>query len=230
MRAERRGGWSLALSCLALSGCSGFADGRPELARARAGEPRYVHEVSELGDPRVPAGPGQAPGPPEAIEALRPWLSQGGPRQRLSALEGLRRLSARTPGLIRARYPDLFDAALTDEVAEVRWRAAWAIGRLELARPGLVSALRDPDPRVAERAAWAIGRSGDPGAVPLLIEALEREAPVPATAEAALARLTFEHLGRDPAAWRAWLAQGGRAVGGDAPLADPPAEGGRPPR
>lgn len=224
MRADWRARGASALACLGASGCLSFADGRPELERARAGEPRYLHEVGELGDPRVPSGPAQAPGLPEAIEALRPWLSQGDLRQRLSALEGLRRLSARAPGLIRSRYPDLFDPALGDAAAELRWRAAWAIGRLELARPGLVTALRDPDPRVAERAAWAIGRSGDPGAVPLLIEALEREAPVPATAEAALVRLTFEHLGRDPAAWRAWLARGGAAVG------DPPREGQRPPR
>lgn len=190
---------------LLLSGCLGGAGGRARLEAARAGLPRALHEVGELGDPRVPAGRAASPRIDEALDALRPWAAKGGLATRLAAVEGLRRLAERTPGLVRGRYQDLFDRPLEDPAPEVRWRAAWAIGRLGLARPGLLRALNDPSPRVAERAAWATGRAGDPGAVPALIEALGGEPLVAVSAEAALNALTGQRLGRDPAAWRAWV-------------------------
>lgn len=185
-----------------LAGCLATGDGRPELEAARVGQARGVHEVGELGDPRVPVGLALAPRQDQALEALRPWLAAPDPFLRLTALEALRRLAERAPSLVRARYPDLFDPALADPDPTLRWRAAWAIGRVGLRRPGLRPLLRDPAWRVAERAAWALGRGGDPEAVPDLVAALAREEPVAAAAERALEAITGARRGRDPAAWR----------------------------
>lgn len=192
-----------ALLAALLAGCA-FQDGRYELEQARLGRARYVHEASELGDPKVPAGPALTPNPDEAILAVRPWLGSPDRDLRLTAIEGLRRLAQRAPSLVKTRFPDLFDAPLEDADPAVRWRAAWALGRLGLSRPPLLAALGDPVPRVAERAAWALGRARDPEAVPALVEALSREEPVASAAAAALERVTGERHGSDPAAWRSW--------------------------
>lgn len=195
----------LATACLPLAGCLTFADGREELEQARLGRARYVHEVGELGDPKVPAGPALTANPDQAIEAIRPWLASPDRDLRLTTVEGLRRLAQRAPSLVKTRFPDLFDPALADADPGVRWRAAWALGRIGLSRPLLRAALLDPVARVAERAAWALGQARDDSAVEPLLAALEREEPVASAAALALERVTGAKLGRDPAAWRGWV-------------------------
>ena len=201
---------ALALSCallsLALSGCASCS-GSEVFEGAARGELRAVHELGEWGDPLVPPPQTYAlAGVPAALEALRPHLAHANPFHRLVALESFRRLGQRAKGLVRTRFPELADPLLADPDPELRWRAAWTLGRLELTRPGLRVAASDPDLRVAERALWALGEARDPEAVDALLANLERPAPLPARAEASLRRITGLKLS-SPAAWQEWAAK-----------------------
>ena len=62
-----------------------------------------------------------------------------------------------------------------------RARAVELLGATEVARalPEVARALHDRDPAVRAVAARALGRMGDPGAVPLLLAALEKPRPIP---------------------------------------------------
>jgi HEAT repeat protein len=66
--------------------------------------------------------------------------------------------------------------ALQDADAEIRWRAAWALGRFEEkdAVPALCQALAEENGRVRLAAAEALARMGDARAIGPLIEALKR--------------------------------------------------------
>jgi hypothetical protein len=189
-----------------LTGCVSYCDADAELAAARAGDLAAIHELGELGNPRVPSSWAPVPRMDQGFDALIPFLDHEDPFVRLTALEGLRTLSQRARDVQRDRYPDLFDTPLADPEPQLRWRAAWALGRLERSRPGLARALGDPEPRVAERAAWALGQARDEAAVEALIGALDRdEELVLASALQALARITDESH-PTPAAWKAWWA------------------------
>jgi len=136
--------------------------------------------------------------------ALRPHLAHENPFHRLVALESLRRLGQRVPGLLATRFPDWIDPFLSDPDPELRWRAAWALGRIGLFRPGLFRATQDSDLRVAERALWALGaiRSLEVDVIPVLLQGLERE-PLAARAMASLrARTGLAHDTVE--AWKGW--------------------------
>lgn len=187
-----------------VSGCRS-CNGDEVFAQAAEGQLGAVHEVGEWAAPMVP--------PPgtyglrrldEAFEALRPHLSNPNPFHRLVALEALRRLARRAPGMCATRFPELFDPLLEDPDPELRWRAAWALGRIELSRPGLYQAADDPDPRVAERALWALGQIRKPSEVVIsvLLNALRRPALVERAMESLRARTGVQRTTRE--AWLEW--------------------------
>lgn len=198
-----------ALACLASAsvlsqGCRN-CNGDEVFAEAEAGSLKAVHELGEWAAPLVP--------PPgsyglrkvdEAFLALQPHLSHENPFHRLVALESLRRLGTRTPGLLATRFADWVDPFLNDPDPELRWRAAWTLGRVGLFRPGLFQAAKDSDFRVAERAIWALGaiRSLEVDVVPALLEALEREPLAPRAMASLRARTGLAH--DTPEAWRRW--------------------------
>lgn len=72
---------------------------------------------------------------------------------------------------------DAFLGALEDSDAEVRERAAWALGKERAARAvdALGGALKDADPDVREQAAWALGQIRDKRAIDPLSGALRDE-------------------------------------------------------
>ena len=196
---------SALLIALALGGCVSYCDAEAELAAARAGDLAAIHELGELGNPRIPSNWAPIPRLSQAFDALIPFLDDADPFVRLTALEGLRTLSQRARDVQRDRYPDLFDQPLADPEPQIRWRAAWALGRVGLYRGALVTALGDPEPRVAERAAWALGEAGERSAMDALIAALDHpDARVTDAAQTALQAITGEAEPRDAAGWRAW--------------------------
>lgn len=193
---------ALVVSCL--SGCKSN-NGDEVFAAAERGELRAVHELGEWAAPLVP--------PPgsyglrkvdEAYLALEPHLAHENPFHRLVALEALRRLGQRTPGLFASRFSDWLDPFLEDPDPELRWRAAWALGRVGLFRPGLFKATQDEDLRVADRAIWALGaiRSLEVDVVPVLIQALDREALAPRAMASLRARTGLAHDTREE--WIRW--------------------------
>jgi HEAT repeat protein len=68
-------------------------------------------------------------------------------------------------------------AALSDANPEMRRRAAWALGNLNLkqAPPALINGLKDSDPEMREITAWALYEIEDPTAISALESALSRE-------------------------------------------------------
>ncbi len=194
----------IAAAAALLAGCS-YCDGQEELARARTGDLAAVQLMGELGDPRVPSSASLTDARiDEAIAAISSFLQADDPLLRVQAVESVRLLATRARDLYRNKFPDLLDPSLSDPEVEVRWRAAWALGRIERTSPALRTALADPHPRVAERAAWALGEARDEDAVDGLIGALDREPPVAKQAARALGRITGLRHGSEPDAWRAW--------------------------
>jgi HEAT repeat protein len=195
---------SLALLAAALVAGCGTCDDREELERARQGDVAAIQQTGELGDPRIPASAALVdPRIDEAIAAVASHLDSADPFIRLQALESVRRLAQRARDVYRNRFPTLFDRLLSDPEAEVRWRAAWALGRIERTSPELRGAALDPHPLVAERAVWALGQARDDAAVDVLVTTLDRDDAVAAQAAASLARITgLRHP--DVAGWRAW--------------------------
>lgn len=187
-----------------LAGCT-YCDGQEELARARTGELEAVQLIGEVGDPRVPSSASLSDVRiDEAIAAIASFLQADDPLLRVQALESVRRLATRARDVYRNKFPDLLDPSLSDPEVEVRWRAAWAMGRIERTSPALRAALADPHPLVAERAAWALGEVRDEEAIDGLLDALEREPRVATQAARALGRITGLRHGAEPDAWRAW--------------------------
>lgn len=202
MRTEPLAALALAL-VLATSGCYSTCDGSELFARAAEGELAAIHELGELGDPRVPSTHARVRAIREAFPVLAPFLEDEDPKVRLVATEALRRLAQRRPDIYRIHGGDLLDRPLTDADPEIRWRAAWALGRVEQTGPALRAAAADPDERVAERAVWALGRARDEEAVPALIESLGRGGRVAAQATRALRRVTGLRFD-DPEEWQRW--------------------------
>ena len=143
---------------------------------------------------------------PRMLESLRAEGLRGGvsvrgvlesaseTRNRIEAVRQARRQARRE---IDPRLADTFIGALGDPDAEVRERAARALGRHRVPEgaEALRAALRDDDPAVREGAAWALGRIGGGGAVGALLGALgDPEPEVRAGAASALGML------RSPAA------------------------------
>lgn len=195
--------WLVLLAPVAFAGCT-VCTGAELFEQVKQGQVRAIHEVGELGDPVVP--------PPrtvdlkridQAFEALEPHLKSIDRFKRLMAVEATRRLAQRARSLYRDRYPSLLDATLSDADPELRWRAAWTLGRLGLTRPALHKAARDPHERVAERAVWALGEAKDENAIPELLAALDRKGRVSTSAVASLQKITGKEL-PDAKAWRAW--------------------------
>jgi HEAT repeat protein len=75
------------------------------------------------------------------------------------------------------RLVDVFITALKDSDAEVRERAAWALGKEQAARAAdaLIGALKDAEPDVREQAAWALGQIRAAQAIEALVGALKDE-------------------------------------------------------
>jgi HEAT repeat protein len=172
------------------------------MSEARAGNSRYVHEVGELGNPVVPSAKAAPPKIREAYEILAQRLKEPDDFKRLVAVEALRRLTTRTMATYRDHFRGLFDPMLSDPLPEVRWRAAWALGRMKLSSDALRGAAKDSDDRVAERAVWALGRARDDKAESALLAALDRSPSIQRQAIAGLKRITGLKLGDDPQAWR----------------------------
>jgi hypothetical protein len=194
----------LALVVSLLAGCT-YCDAFGDLERARQGDLAAIQAVGELGDPKIPSSASLVyPRIDEAIAAIASHLDSADPVIRLQTLESVRRLSQRARDVYRNKFPTLFDRLLTDPEAEVRWRAAWALGRLDRTSPALRQAVTDPDPVVADRAAWAVGQARDDEAVEPLLQALEREERVALQAGLALGRITGLKHGSDVAAWQEW--------------------------
>lgn len=191
-----------------LSSCTTFCAGERLLDEARQGDPRAVHEAGEFGDPLVPVCKGTVPVLAKAYEALRPNLAAHDANLRLIAVEALRRLSARSRSLYRDRFAGLLDPLLFDPEPEVRWRAAWALGRLRLSCEALRKAALDPVDRVAERAVWALGEARDERAAPYLLRAIERPSLL-AVGARSLRRITGLEIGADLEAWQRAAAAGG---------------------
>lgn len=205
MRTELLAALAVALG-LGASGCYSTCDGSELFARAAEGELEAIHELGELGDPRIPSTHARVRAIREAFPVLAPFLSDEDPEVRLVATEALRRLAQRRPDIYRIHGGDLLDRPLTDADPEIRWRAAWALGRVERTRPALRAAAADPDERVAERAVWALGRARDEEAVPALVEALGRGGRVAAQASRALRRVTGLRF-ESPDEWRRWAGE-----------------------
>lgn len=187
-----------------LAGCT-YCDGQEELARARTGDLAAVQLIGEVGDPRVPSSASLTDVRiDEAIAAIASFLQADDALLRVQAVESVRRLATRARDVYRNKFPDLLDPSLSDPEVEVRWRAAWAMGRIERTSPALRAALADPHPLVAERVAWALGEVRDEEAIDGLIGALEREPRVAGQAARALGRITGLRHGPEPDAWRAW--------------------------
>ncbi len=195
---------AIALLAALAAGCT-YCDGQEELARARAGDVAALQLIGEVGDPRVPSSASLTDiRIDEAIAAVSSFLQADDPWLRVQAVECVRRLGTRARDVYRNRFADLLDPSLADPDVEVRWRAAWAMGRVERTSPALRAALSDPHPRVAERAAWALGEVRDEEALDGLIGALEGPPPVARQAARALGRITGLRHGAEPEAWRAW--------------------------
>jgi len=193
---------SLCLLPLLGGGCASFCDGKTMMAQARAGNPRYVHEVGELGNPVIPSAKAAPPSVREAFEILAERVKEPDDFKRLVAVEALRRLTTRMAATYRDHFPGLFDPLLSDTLPQIRWRAAWALGRMKLTSEALRAAAKDSDDRVAERVVWALGRARDNKAQEVLVAALDRDPAIQRQAIAGLKRITGLKLGDDPQAWK----------------------------
>ena len=114
--------------------------------------------LGEIGDPAVPS----------LLQALRhaDWKTRKYAAHAFGETDRLTEIGKAVAAL---------GATLRDDHAEVRDRAAWALGELEepAAVPALVRALGDSDAAVREKAAWALGEIEEPSAVPALTAALK---------------------------------------------------------
>jgi hypothetical protein len=186
----------------ATPGCISFCDCQPVVARALNGDPASINEIGELGRPGIPSSAKPLPRIDEGFDALRANLQAKDPYVRELTIDALRRLTERAPDFFRNRYATTFDAALVDEVPAIRWRAAWALGRIGFSNEALKRAVADKDDGVAAMACWSIGRARDDSALRELATALDRAPPVKAAALEALGRLTGQKLGEDVVAWK----------------------------
>ncbi len=110
--AARCAGASALCVLLALAtGCSS-CDGAGLLAAAKQKKLSAVHELGELGDPRVPSSAGPIPNQALALQTLRPLLASGDRYTQLLALEACRHLGTRARSKVRDRFPDLLDPLL----------------------------------------------------------------------------------------------------------------------
>jgi hypothetical protein len=191
---------------LSLAGCISYCKMEPVLVEAERGDPVAIAETGELGRPRVPSSALPQPILRAGFEALAPSLSSSVAARRINGVEALRHLSERAPDIFRNHFATIFDAALADPESEVRWRAAWALGRLGTTSPGLRAAASDPDDEVAETACLALGQAHDADAAPVLVLALDRGGPVERAAIGGLTRLYGRELD-GKAAWKRWVAE-----------------------
>lgn len=203
MRSRRYAAALLAI----VAGCT-FCDGKAELELARSGDLAGIQAIGDVGDPRIPSSASLTDTRiDEAIAAIASFTASPDPVVRLQALESARQLATRARDVYRNRFPNLFDGPLSDPEEEIRWRAAWALGRLERTSAPLRAASADPSPRVAERSVWALGKARDEEAIEPLLTALDREPAVAAQAARSLGRITGLRHGAELDAWRAWGAQ-----------------------
>jgi HEAT repeat protein len=180
------------LVAVAFAGCVSFCE-PGELVRAAArGDPAAIDELAELGRPKIPSSARPLPKMEAAFLAIRPSLDSSDPYLRELAVDALRRLSERAREIPRDRHPDLFDGPLGDRKSSIRWRAAWAMGRIGMTSAALRKAANDPQDGVAEMACWALGEARDRLAGEALTRALERGPVVRTAAARALGRVRGE--------------------------------------
>jgi HEAT repeat protein len=203
----------LGLVVAALPGCISYCDCAPWLDRVSRGDPAAINELAELGRPRIPTSAIPLASIEDAFVAILPNSQSTDPYVRELAVDALRRLAERAPDVFRDRHVAAFDRALQDPLANVRYRAAWALGRVEIARPPLRALSRDPAPPVAAMACWALGRARDDGALVDLAAALDRGGPVRAAALAALERTTGRGQMSDPA-WKTFASEEAKRLEG----------------
>lgn len=195
---------ALVLALLVLPGCISYCRFGPVLERAGRGNRSAIAEAGELGRPRVPSTAEQLPNLLEAYRAVAPNLSSTSVETRLVAVEALRHLAERAPDVYRNHFAGIFEASLADPFPEIRWRAAWAKGRLQESSPALRAAALDPDDLVAEAACDALGVAHDDLALPSLVRALERAEPVSKAARVALGRMTGREF-PDAQGWKGYM-------------------------
>lgn len=210
MRSDRaRAALALPLA-LGLAGCISFCECDKDLRAASRGDPAAINEMGELGRPRIPSSGRRLARIEDAIEAIRPNLEAPDAYLRTLTVDSLRHLTERAPDIYRNRFQTLFDPALADPAPDVRWRAAWALGRISETRPALRKLAADKDETVAATACWAIGRARDEGAYLELAAALDRPGEVRKAALAALSRMTNQTFGDDVARWKRFCADEAR--------------------
>ena len=114
--------------------------------------------LGEIGDPAVPG----------LLQALRhaDWKTRKFAAHAFGETDRITEVGTAVSALV---------ATLRDGHAEVRDRAAWALGELEdpSAIPGLLTALKDTDTELRSKAAWALGEIEDARAVQGLVQALK---------------------------------------------------------
>jgi hypothetical protein len=200
----------LLLLAVSLTGCISYCKASPILVRAASGDLEAMDETGNLGRPRLPSTAEALPLIRDGFEALQPGLASPSERTRVEAVEGLRHLSERAVDVFRNHYSTIFEAPLGDPSREVRWRAAWAVGRLGVSSPALRHAAEDPDDGVAAAALEALGRAFDEEGIEALDHGLDRSEPVRRAAMTALGRLAGRSL-PDVDACRAFIAARRRA-------------------
>lgn len=201
MKIDRR--TIIIIGCAWLTGCISYCDCAPLLEHASSGDPVAINELGELGRPRLPTSAIPLAHIEDAFGAITPSAASPDPYLRVLATDSLRRLAERAPDVFKNRHLSVFDRLLRDPLPEVRYRAAWALGRTEVARPPLRALTRDTDAGVAAMACWSLGRARDDEALVELATALDRGGSVRAAALAALERTTGRTQPSD-AAWKAF--------------------------
>jgi HEAT repeat protein len=99
---------------------------------------------------------------------------------------------------------------LKDENDELRWKAAWALGKIrnsDAVEP-LITALDDKVPDVSWMASVALGQIGDSRAIERLISLLDnRDLGLRYSAEFSLKKITGKNFGQNSSQWKNWFRQ-----------------------
>ena len=200
-----RSGVAVLLACF-LAGCVSYCQQDDLLAKAATGDKASIDEVGEMGRPMVPSTSVHFPMLRFGFDAIKPNLDSPDRTIRLAAVEALRHLTQRGKEVYREDFPGIFDKPLSDPWREIRWRAAWALGRAGVSSPALRKAADDSDDLVAEAALRALGECFDGDAAPIIVRALDRSPDIRDVGIAALQQI-FGKTWTDPGQWKTYVAE-----------------------